>query len=95
LRLDGPKAADVETQIRELATVMRRQLQAQQSPSLIEILGPAPAPIEKLRNRYRWQLLLKGKKVSALLEFAQSARRAFTRSGATRLHVDVDPYSML
>jgi primosomal protein N' (replication factor Y) len=95
LRLDGPKAAEVESQIRELATAMRRQLQAQQNPSSIEILGPAPAPIEKLRNRYRWQLLLKGKKVSALLEFAQNARRALTRSGATRLHVDVDPYSML
>ena len=26
----------------------------------IEILGPAPAPLEKLKNNYRWQVLMKG-----------------------------------
>jgi primosomal protein N' (replication factor Y) len=61
----------------------------------IEILGPAPAPIEKLRNRYRWQLLLKGKKSSSLLELAKQGREALPRSLSVRLHIDVDPYNML
>jgi primosomal protein N' (replication factor Y) len=62
---------------------------------MIEILGPAPAPIEKLRNRYRWQILLKGKQSSTLLELAARARQLWPNSRAARLHVDVDPYSML
>jgi len=59
------------------------------------VLGPAPAPIRKLRNRYRWQLLLKGKHVSALRELADAARAFLPPSRRIRLHIDVDPYSML
>jgi primosomal protein N' (replication factor Y) len=58
-------------------------------------MGPAPAPILKLRNRYRWQLLLKGNQSAALLQFASHARALLPRSAAGRLHIDVDPYSML
>lgn len=96
LRVDGPKAEEVEGQIKQLAIAMRRQLSTQEKfASQIEILGPAPAPIEKLRNRYRWQLLIKGKQIGALLEFAQLAREGLPRGRLVRLHVDVDPYSML
>lgn len=96
LRVDGPKPEEVEGQIKQLAVALRRQLSTQEKfASQIEILGPAAAPIEKLRNRYRWQLLIKGKQIGALLEFAQLAREALPRGRSVRLHVDVDPYSML
>lgn len=96
LRLDGPRFADVESKAKSIATNLRAQqkLDEQQSQEL-EILGPAPAPIQKLRNRYRWQILLKGKKSSVLLEFARQARELIPRSSGTRLHIDVDPYNML
>ncbi|HUK39603.1 MAG TPA: hypothetical protein VLX11_01115, partial [Candidatus Acidoferrales bacterium] len=61
----------------------------------IEVLGPSPAPIEKLRNRYRWQLLVKGKQISSLLEFAGYAREIAPQSRRLRLNIDVDPYNML
>ena len=61
----------------------------------IEILGPAPAPIEKLRSRFRWQILLKGKLSSSLLELAAQAGALFSHGRSTRLQIDVDPYSML
>jgi primosomal protein N' (replication factor Y) (superfamily II helicase) len=96
LRLDGPKTEDVESQAKDLAAKLR-DIQAR-TPSYreqVEVLGPAPAPIEKLRNRYRWQLLLKGKQSSTVLEFAGQAQRFGTRGRHVRLHIDVDPYSML
>jgi len=96
LRLDGPKIADVERQAQVLAAGLRQSLNRepmQREP--IEVLGPAPAPIEKLRNRFRWQILLKGKQSAALLELARQARTLVPRSRAVRLHIDVDPYSML
>jgi primosomal protein N' (replication factor Y) len=96
LRIDGPKADEVETSARALSAKLRTQQRrdarlAQQ----IDILGPAPAPIEKLRNRFRWQILLKGKTSSSLLDFAKRAQALFPRARGTRLQIDVDPYNML
>jgi primosomal protein N' (replication factor Y) len=63
-------------------------------PAGVEVLGPSPAPIERLRNRYRYRLMLRGQKRAPLYEVAhriadlQIDRRV-------RLHIDVDPVSML
>lgn len=96
LRFDGPKAEAVEKRAKNLAAQLR-QLQARESKFAtgIEVLGPAAAPIEKLRNRFRWQLLLKGKNSGQLLEFASHARRLLPDDRHGRLQIDVDPYSML
>ena len=95
LRLDGPKLEEVETKAKALGKKLREKQSKSQSFRHIEVLGPAPAPIEKLRNHYRWQLLLKGQQISSLLEFAGKAREFLPRSRTIRLHIDVDPYSML
>jgi primosomal protein N' (replication factor Y) len=96
LRLDGPKLEDVEKKARALASKLRELQQCQAKfREHIEVLGPATAPIEKLRNRYRWQLLLRSKQHNHLLEFARQARAAMPMSRGIRLHIDVDPYSML
>ena len=64
----------------------------------IEVLGPVEAPIYKLSNRYRWQILLKSSAASPLKNFV---RRLLEESGArlkrggVRLVVDVDPFFMM
>jgi primosomal protein N' (replication factor Y) len=96
LKLDGPKLEEVEKKARMLgATLQNRITRSSTGREKIEILGPAPAPIEKLRNRYRWQLLLKGKQSSSLLDLAKRAREALPQSRTVRLQIDVDPYNML
>jgi primosomal protein N' (replication factor Y) (superfamily II helicase) len=96
LRIDGPIFEEVEKKARMLGAMLHdKTIHNAPLREKIEILGPAPAPIEKLRNRYRWQLLLKGKQSSSLLEFAKLAREALPRSRSVRLHIDVDPYNML
>lgn len=64
----------------------------------IEILGPVTAPLEKLRGKYRWQMLVKGQKSNLLHSFArqvlQEAPLRIKGSGVT-LSVDVDPINML
>jgi primosomal protein N' (replication factor Y) len=37
----------------------------------IEILGPAPCPLLKIRNRYRWQLTLKCENMLLLKSIAR------------------------
>jgi primosomal protein N' (replication factor Y) len=63
----------------------------------IRILGPAPAPLERIKRIYRHQLLIKSSSRSVLhrlLEQLQAHLEA-RKIGATRVIVDVDPMSLL
>ncbi|MBI4488331.1 MAG: primosomal protein N', partial [Deltaproteobacteria bacterium] len=96
LRVEGGRAQEVQARAETLGKgLCEKHKQDPKIREQIEILGPAPAPIEKLRSRYRWQILLKGKKGPPLLEFANGAREILSRSHTTRLYIDVDPYNML
>jgi primosomal protein N' (replication factor Y) len=60
----------------------------------LRILGPAPAPLGRLRGEYRAQLLIKGtnrKKIREALQSALAASPELQR----RVVVDVDPLSVL
>lgn len=96
LRLEGPGADEIENKAKGLANWLRAECRKQPAAyNGIEVLGPAPAPIARLRGRYRWQILLKGKKSATLLGLADRAKTTVPRSSRARLHVDVDPYNML
>jgi len=63
-----------------------------------EVLGPAPQALAKLRNRFRWHLLLKGTHAARLREVARRALDAATQPGfpkAVSVTVDVDPGEVL
>ncbi len=91
LRLDGAHEGRVARGARELVRGLRRD----SAGAAVEILGPAPAPISRLRNRYRWQILLKGRSRPTLLAMARRAVALMPGGKAVRIHVDVDPYHML
>ncbi len=77
LRVDGPKAEEVELKAKKLAQGLRAQLTRNAKwREQIEVMGPAPAPILKLRNRYRWQLLLKGGSKRGAFAIRQPGSRA-------------------
>ncbi|HEX3015024.1 MAG TPA: primosomal protein N' [Desulfobacteria bacterium] len=64
----------------------------------LEILGPAPCPLRKLNNRYRWQLIVKGKKVDELkaaMGYAVKQLYEFGTTGGLALSLDVDPIGMI
>jgi len=61
-----------------------------------EVLGPAPAPLARLRGRHRVQLLVKGSERAAVHAVAAAvARAAAALPRAVRALVDVDPCNML
>ncbi len=94
LRFEGINLQEVEQKAKIAGLKLKRRQEDGEGAARIEVLGPAPAPIEKLRSRYRWHILLKGKKSSPLLELAKELQVLFSR-GSVRLHIDVDPYHML
>ncbi|MBU4117231.1 MAG: primosomal protein N' [Proteobacteria bacterium] len=92
LVLDGEQEEAVQNRAMALAT-KGKELRRYQKTA---ILGPAPAPLARLRGRFRWQILLKGPMLEELhglcLELEQEQARL---GGAVNLSVDVDPENML
>ncbi|MBW2108602.1 MAG: primosomal protein N' [Deltaproteobacteria bacterium] len=64
----------------------------------VDLLGPVAAPLARLKQRYRWQMLLKGTDIRALHTlaglFAESSLYTH-HSNKVRVTLDVDPVSML
>ncbi len=98
LRFDGVDAARVEQSARKAAETLRERNDTLPRARRARILGPAPAPIERLRGRFRWQLLVKARSTGdlhGLLRPLAEATGRRARDAGVRLLVDVDPYGML
>ena len=66
-------------------------------PEQLRVIGPAEAPVPRLKNEYRYQFLIKAASRKALNETLQRIR-AYTlehKWGATALVIDVDPLSLM
>lgn len=61
----------------------------------ISTLGPAPAPVFMLRNRYRFRLLLKTARSINIQEVLKVWLQKINIPSAVRVEVDVDPYSFM
>ncbi len=64
----------------------------------IEILGPSTAPFAKMKGKFRWQMLAKGKSPQLLHQFAQELAirlEAQTKEKGVNLDIDVDPVFIL
>jgi primosomal protein N' (replication factor Y) len=66
-------------------------------PEHIKMLGPAEAPVPRLKSEYRYQLLIKAASRTALKETLETVRRyaESRRWPATAVVIDVDPLSLL
>ncbi len=66
-------------------------------PEKLRVMGPAEAPVPRLKNEYRYQFLIKAVSRKALNELLQRIRTfALERKwGATALLIDVDPLTLM
>jgi primosomal protein N' (replication factor Y) len=62
---------------------------------VVEILGPSPAPIEKIRYYWRWHLVLKGRNSKSLRSKAAEIIETLKDVKNVRIDVDVDPINLL
>ncbi len=60
----------------------------------IQVLGPAPCPLVRIKERWRWHVLLKGRS-EILGRVVRYAGRRLRREGDTRIVIDRDPMSLL
>jgi primosomal protein N' (replication factor Y) len=81
----GPGESRVQRESEDVAARIRHFLR-REAIGDIEVIGPAPAFYRKIRGRYRWQIILKGRGLS---EFVA------TLDLPPGWHIDVDPTSTL
>ena len=77
---------------RRFAELMRKQ------PGEINILGPAPPVIARVRNQYRWQIIARASHSGRLRDAVRQARLHWERAADSRrihLKVDVDPVGLV
>jgi primosomal protein N' (replication factor Y) len=82
----GPGLERSAEAAKQLATRLRRHVERQGLPA-VEIIGPTPSYVRRVRNQYRWHILLRAHDPAAVLRPLLPLPRGW--------RVDVDPVTLL
>ena len=93
LLIHGPDLDRVRNDSLEL----RKQLDAANEQRHCRILGPAPAPLARLKGEHRFQLLLKSRSRRHLREVADAALKSASEQGLNlrSINLEIDPVSIM
>jgi primosomal protein N' (replication factor Y) len=75
--------------------LVQRLTENAQENDTIRILGPAPAPISRIRDRYRWHLQVHGPDPETLRHLVRRSTTGLKTPKEIAWIVDVDPVEML
>jgi primosomal protein N' (replication factor Y) (superfamily II helicase) len=92
LLVSGPDEGEVSRRAAILADWCTALIDRHELP--ISVLGPAPCPLVRIKDRWRWHVLLKGPS-EALGRVVRYAARRLKRDRSTRIVIDRDPVSLL
>jgi primosomal protein N' (replication factor Y) len=93
-------SGQLEARVQEVAVAALEWLQGlltKRSIAGVQLVGPAPCPIDRIRGRWRWHLLLKAVAPGPLGQVLDYFARRFEPKGAGELRVEIDrdPTSLL
>ena len=82
---------------RAVATLLRAAARTEAGRRTFGVLGPTPAPIERIKGQVRWQVLARSPDRHVLHESLAALAHdlAGRRGGSTTVVIDVDPVNML
>ena len=86
-----------ENELLEASTKIYNYLKANLNGQEFNVLKPMPSPIDKIQNRYRWRIIVKGNMTEAANNVLNTCLRKFYNSNYknTRVSVDVNPNNMI
>ena len=93
LLVHGPDLGRVRSDSLEL----RKQLDAVNQERKCRVLGPAPAPLSRLKGEHRFQLLIKSRSRKQLREVADAALKQAADGGMNlrTVNLEIDPVSIM
>lgn len=65
------------------------------APTSWEVLGPVPAPLSRVKDRYRWHVLVKAPAGADIPSVVRNALAATQRSNLSTLAIDIDPVDLM
>ncbi len=92
LLIRGEEAERADAAIEALAARLANLLPQDES---VRMLGPAPAPMERLNNQFRRHIILKTRRMSAIRPLVARAIREHALDRRVHLEVDLDPADLL
>ncbi len=97
VHLNGPNGDDVAAAARTIARAAGDLVRGEDGMQGVDILGPTEAPLQKLKGRTRWMMLLKAAERRPLRRLLGALEAVVQRAdlGQVRVAMDVDPQSML
>lgn len=97
LVVKGPTAERARQLAQRLVQRLQQHRRELARPEELKVLGPAPAPIERLKGEHRFQVLLKANHRPRMREVIRRALEDLRREKAPlkRIAVDIDPVSLL
>jgi primosomal protein N' (replication factor Y) len=88
-------AHSVARKLREVAASMARDGDPAHPARPIDILGPVACPLERLRNRFRWHVLVRSEHKPTLLALMRRCLAELGQAERAGLTLDIDPLAML
>lgn len=86
-----------EKEIIDASTKIYKYLKTNLNGQEFNVLKPMPSPIDKIQNRYRWRIIIKGNMTETANDVLNTCLRKFYNSNYknTRVSVDVNPNNMI
>jgi primosomal protein N' (replication factor Y) (superfamily II helicase) len=90
----GPSESDVAA-LAESGSEWLKNLMLRRSLLGVSVIGPAPCPIERIKNRWRWHVLIKAEAAAELTRLGRFFMERFEVPGDNRVTFDREPVSLL
>ena len=58
------------------------------------IFEPVPAPIDRIKNKYRWRIIIKGKVTNSMIDLINHSFEGMKNLKSTTITVDINPSNM-
>jgi primosomal protein N' (replication factor Y) (superfamily II helicase) len=89
----GSQESSAESFAEQMAQLLREGVARRQAE--VRILGPAPAPLAKLRGKFRFHTLVQGQDQEQMRQIVREATRELKPADDVQWVVDVDPQDLL
>jgi len=85
----------IEHEVHTQACEFQKHLNAEGQGDGIDVIGPAPLPLYRLRGHFRWHVMIRGTSIESLGASVRKALKNWKRKKGVFLAIDVDPISIL
>jgi primosomal protein N' (replication factor Y) len=92
LIIRGPEEEGTRTEARRLADLLRGEIAAQSLP--VRTLGPAPAPVARLKGHYRFHFQLSAPAIEDIQQLWRTVGESLKPAGNVEMAIDVDPINL-